>query len=345
MSSYNTLTINLAAIEQNIGSLGPIIPMVKGNAHGTDPIILSSFLQTQENVRFLGVAHLQEAIHLRNAGIEIPILLLSFLPHEAALIAKYNITPVVDTIEKVMALENAGVEAVHLHLDTGMHRFGVSLQEAPLLLHRIRNSNLELEGVMTHFASSELHPEFTREQTELFERFVTTLQPKPRWIHAASSFALKRFSLPFCNLSRIGLSLFTPTPVLELTSTLIGIKSLSKGDSVGYNRQFIAKDDMRIAIVPIGYHDGWHLSYSEKAYVLIHGKKAPMIGRICMDFMMVDITHIPEAKIADSLLLFGKELPFEQLAQTFDTNPRQLICSLGPRIERKFTHAKLHSAI
>lgn len=335
------MTIDLEGIEKNIEAFNEIalMPMViKGGGHGTDPLELARFFE-QRNVPFLGVSHVSEAIALREGGIQAPIFVLAFLPQEAQTLVDYKLTPAVDTPEKVEAIRRAakGPYPVHLNIDTGLHRFGVLVEEAPLLLKQIEQK-LELEGVMTHFVSSEdaLMDEFSRKQIELFYPFAN----KARWTHAASSYAQMRFSLPFCNLARIGLFCLLPHPAISLTATVMGIKQVKQGESIGYGRHFRAIRDMTIAIISIGYHDGWHISYSEKGSVFIRGKSARMIGKICMDFQMVDISDIEGVKVGDPVELIGPNLPLERVAKSFEINPRQLLASLGSRIQRKFIYAQ-----
>ena len=141
---------------------------------------------------------------------------------------------------------------------------------------------------------------------------------------------------------RIGIGLFQPENVLTLESRIASIYQCKKGESVGYLRGYrVKRDEEKIAVISIGYHDGIDLRYSGKGYVLIHGKKAPMIGLICMDFMMVDVTDIPEANSGDPVMIFGKELPIQTVASWATPNVRELMTALGPRIERHFIHEEL----
>lgn len=324
------MRIDLTAIKRNIASLGPIIPMIKGNGHGTSLIELGRFFEN-EQCPFLGVSHLSEAIDLREAGIKKDIFLLSFLPCDAETVIHYNITPVVDTLDKVIAIEHVKKDhPMHLHVETGMNRFGCPIGEAPLLMHRIHNLN----GIMTHFSTPE-DREFTQRQIDAFAPFAQ----KAPWTHAASSSILGNYKLPFCNLSRVGLNLFLPHPVITLHATLMAIRSVKKGESVGYGRRYSAtRDQEKIGVISFGYHDGWHLPYSEMGSVWLHGKFAPMVGKICMDFQMIDLTHIPQARVGDHVELIGPNLPFEHVAKTFEINPRHLLASLGSRIERRFIY-------
>jgi alanine racemase/UDP-N-acetylmuramoyl-tripeptide--D-alanyl-D-alanine ligase len=269
--------------------------------------------------------------------------------------------------ENILALAQAAKQnkkgvKVHLHVDTGMNRLGCRIEEALALAKEIENTPyLKLEGVFTHFAASE-NPEedfFTKGQINRFNEMLDELSKNgisPPYTHAANSAGAARFSLPMCNMVRIGLSLYglSPSkaakealelrPALTLTSRIVGINKCKSGDSVSYGRNYrIEKENARIAVIPIGYFDGIHRSYSGKGFLMIRGKKAPIVGNICMDFMMADITHIPEAAINEPVLIFGEDefgnsYPAEEIALLGNTIVYELIACLGPRIQRVFIH-------
>lgn len=363
MQSSNHLTIDLGAIHHNLkqltSSFGHVMVMVKANAYGTDPVRLSKFIQNHHlgGIPMLGVSHVQEGIYLREEGIELPIFVISAPPFAAEMVVAYRLTPAVSSIDEVEALDRAAERLsrkvpVHLHLDTGMNRFGVSAEEAFPLYRSIKKASyLSLEGIMTHFAAAEAveFDPFTKEQITQFKSFVYSLPSPPRWIHAANSAGAVRFPLPFCNMVRIGLGvvgsgicLEGTKPALTLSSQLASVSYSKKGESVGYNRTYtITKEKERIGVIPIGYHDGILRSLSGKGYVLVHGKKAPMIGTICMDFMMVDLTHIPEAVVGDEITLFGADLPVENLAAWGNTDVREVLTSLPSRVKRVWTNVPL----
>lgn len=331
--------------------------MVKASAYGTDALRLSSFYSSC-GIDIVGVSHLDEAINLRKNGITFPLFVIHAFENEAEEIVNHDLEVglsdmgLFSSLVKQSAKEKKQVR-VHLHVDTGMKRFGCLPEEALLLAKKIKDSkNLFLEGVMTHFVASETEKfdPFSNKQLKVFAKTVDELKNEhmsPRWIHTQNSGGALRFKVPSCNMVRVGVAplgyLFPPLqPSLTVESTIIGINECKKNESVGYNKSYIAKRDKeKIAILPIGYHDGLHLNFSGKGYSLIHGKKAPFVGKICMDFMMVNITDIPEAKIGDRVLIFGKDekghsLPLETFASFAKTNIREVISTLGPRIERIF---------
>lgn len=354
MQSSSRLSVNLSGIRNNIqkltSSFGHVMVMVKANAYGTDQHTLSKFLHTHPNIPFLGVSHVWEGISLREAGVTLPIFVISAPPHEAEYVVAYQLTPAVSTIVEVEKLNYAAQKLnkklpVHLHLDTGMNRSGVSFSKAFDLYTTIQNApSLYLEGLMTHFAAAEF-PEFdyfTLHQIRQFKEFLDSLPIRPRWVHAANSGGAVRFPLPFCNLARIGLGflgygicLEGVNPVLTLSTKLTAINTGKMGESVSYRRTYTVKQEKeRIGVVPFGYHDGFPRSLSNKGYVLIRGKKAPMIGAICMDFMMIDLTNIPEAQIGDEVLLFGLDLPPTTVASWIEIDVRELLVGLSNRVQR-----------
>ena len=356
MPSSNCLEINFSAILHNLNlfaaSSHNLMVMVKANAYGTDVHTLSKALQwlRKKNVAFLGVSHISEAIALRQSGIQLPIFAISVPPYEAEVAAFYNITCAVSTEEEVLALQAAAQKfqkkiPVHLHINTGMMRFGADLSDAYNTYQKIVEAPcLYLEGVMTHFAAAE-DPgldEFTQLQIVRFQEFLIRIKDKPKWIHAANSAGAARFKLPFCNLARIGLGFLgyadygnAMRSCLKLTSRLASIQTAQVGESVGYNRGYLVQTkEERIGVVAIGYHDGLERSASGKGYVMLHGKKAPQIGTICMDFMMVNLTEIPEAKIGDEATIFDETLSPTLWASWATTDIRELLCRLSPRVKR-----------
>lgn len=346
MPGCSYLTIDLDVIRKNVQKLtskcGALMGMVKGNGYGTDAVLLSKFLQNC-GLSFLGVSHTTEAIHLRENGVTHPIFVISVPPFEAKKIVDYQLTAALSTFEEAEALNEEGEKQqktlpVHLHLNTGMNRFGAALNEGMALYQYLQQAPfLNFEGVMTHFAAANsiAYDPFTLKQISLFKRFVGSLPETPRWIHAANTPGAVRFSLPFCNLARVGLELLNGA--LSLTSHLHAIHWVKKGESVGYLRAHtIEKESLRVGVIPFGYCDGFHRSIIGKGYVLIHGKKAPMIGSLFMDFMMVDLSEIPEAELGDQVTLFNRELPLETIAEWENTDVREILVRLSPRIERKW---------
>ncbi|MDP1835941.1 MAG: alanine racemase [Chlamydiales bacterium] len=370
--ALNTYTVNLAAVKQNIqairAKLAPytrVMVMVKALAYGTEEIRMATFLKTC-GVDILGVAFVDEGVNLKRSGASQAVFSLNALPIEAALAVHWGIEVGVSCRALIEALAKEATAQqkqakVHLNIDTGMGRLGCRPEDALELAALIaEHPSLQLEGVFTHLACSE-SPEadqFTRQQYALLETVIKCIEGQGisvRWRHAANSSAVLRHNFPACNMVRVGLAIFglhgseTQTRcdlklALSLKSHIAGINQCREGETVGYGRAYrIQQPNERIAILPLGYFDGIHRHYSGKGQVMIRGKRASMIGTICMDYMMVDITHIPEAQVGDEVLIFGINdqghyLAPEELAAHGGSVAHELISCLGPRIKRHFVY-------
>lgn len=369
----NICLVNLASIEHNLKMLRQRLPpktrimvMVKALAYGTDDFRIAKFLHTC-GIDILGVSYVDEGVALKRGGVSQDIFVLNAADFEIPKVVKWGLEVAVSNLSYIEAL---GKEAerlnktikVHVHIDTGMSRFGCRPKEAPLLIEKIQQmKHLKLEGVMTHFTSSDdpKEDEITLYQAKKLEDLIALLEQKGidvPWRHAANSAAALRFQFPSFNMVRIGLAVYGLYPsqavkdslklklAISLISRIVGINHCRKGDTVSYGRTYtVDKEFQNIAVLPIGYFDGMHRNYSGCAHVMIRGQKAPMVGRICMDFMMVDVTEIPDAKIGDPVLIFGEDefgdyLSPEDLAQKGDSIIHELITCLGPRIQRVFVY-------
>ena len=366
----NQYTINLAAVAENIERIKTktnntrMMVIVKALAYGTDEVQMAKFLETC-GIEILGVSYADEGISLKRAGVSQAIFVINAAVYEAAKVVKWDLEIGVsdEALIKACALEakiqNKKVK-MHLHIDTGMSRFGCRAEEA-LSLAKLIQSNplLELEGVMTHFACADDPSQdlFTRRQIDCFDTIIKELHHSgidPKWVHASNSAGAIRFNLPQYNMVRIGLAIYGLQTseatkealelrfALSLISHIVGINTCKKGETISYGRSFtVTRDKQLIAVLPIGYFDGLHRKYSDKGFVMIQGKKAPMVGKICMDYMMVDITDIPNVSCGDSVLIFGEDeyghyLSPEDLTSHSDFIVHELITCLGPRIQRFF---------
>jgi alanine racemase/UDP-N-acetylmuramoyl-tripeptide--D-alanyl-D-alanine ligase len=371
--STNQCFINLAAIGTNLCIIrkkaGPktrIMPIIKASAYGTDNLMMTKFLESQ-GIDIFGVSYVDEGIALRKAGIKKSLFTINAAAYEAKKAVDSNLEIGVSDTSLIKALADEAecqkkVIKVHLHVDTGMSRLGCRKEEALALAKDIASIPfLKLEGIMTHFAAAESPKEdpFTLMQIKQFDHVISSIEKHGisiPWKHAANSSALMRFELPQYNMARVGLALYglTPSPAakeslelklaLSLQSRIVGINLCKKGETVSYGRNYtIEKDHQKIAVVPIGYFDGMHRHYSGKCKVIIHGQTAQMVGNICMDYLMVDISDIPYASIGDPVLIFGEDehgnyLSPEDLAVQGNSIAHELITCLGPRIQRVFIH-------
>jgi alanine racemase/UDP-N-acetylmuramoyl-tripeptide--D-alanyl-D-alanine ligase len=372
----NQCIINLAAVQSNIAALREKLPastrlmiMVKALAYGTDDVRMAKFL-TRCGIDILGVSYVDEAVALKRAGAPQSIFVLNAAHYEAAKVVKWNLEvgvsdeTFVDILAECAQQHHKKIK-VHLHVDTGMSRFGCRPENAIDLAQRICSCPfLGLEGIMTHLACAEAANDdaFTLSQIALFEGVIADLEKMGisiPWKHAANSSASLRFPLPQFNMARIGLAaygLYTSPEVsnaldlrlaLSLISRIVGFNDCHRGDTVSYGRSHRFEQNSRLAVLPIGYFDGLHRNYSGKGRVVIHGKKAPMVGKICMDYMMVDVSDIPQAAIGDPVLIFGEDefgnyLSPEELAQQGNSIVHELMTCLGPRIPRIFIYEEAH---
>ncbi|HXO39133.1 MAG TPA: alanine racemase [Candidatus Acidoferrum sp.] len=361
------LWVNLAAIEGNIarfrrhcGGSVHIVAMLKAMAYGTELAQLGSWM-SQLGIHRVGVSSANEGVAVRKTGADQEILVFLSEREDVDNLLSYRLTPVIYSAELVdafaAALDGSGRTLdVHLKVDTGMHRLGVPPATAVELAQRIRSSGvMRLTGLCTHFASAEdpASDDFTRQQIATFDQVITALQAngfESLQIHAANTAGAIRFPEAHYNMVRIGLGLYGIYPsdaarkILDLelavgvTSRITSIQEFPSGDTLGYNRTFTAKRRTRVGIVPFGYDDGLPWQLSGAGHVLVEGRTAPIVGRISMDQMQIDLTDIPDATIGAEVLLYGTRnghtLRPEQVSQSAGTIPYELLTRLGERVHR-----------
>ena len=361
------LWVNLAAIEGNIARFrrhcGPgthILAMLKAMAYGTELTQLASWM-SRLGIHHIGVSSANEGAALRKSGADQDIFVFLSEREDVDNLVRYRLTPVIHSAELVesfaSALTNGGkMLDVHLKIDTGMHRLGVAPQIAVELAQRIKNSGvMRLTGVCTHFASAD-DPDsdaFTLQQIAMFDKVVSALRNagfNNLQVHAANTAAAMRFPQSHYNMVRIGLGLYGiyPSPAAELamelelaigvTSRITSIQQFEPGDTLGYGRSYKAARTMRVGIVPFGYDDGlpWRLANASK--VMVAGKLAPIVGRISMDQMQIDLTEIPGVTAGTEVLLYGTHngqvLRPELVAEQAGTISHELLTRLGERVHR-----------
>jgi Alr-MurF fusion protein len=361
------LWVNLAAIEGNIarfrrhcGGAVHIIAMLKAMAYGTELAQLGSWM-SQLGIHHVGVSSANEGVAVRKTGADQEILVFLSEREDVDNLLSYRLTPVIYSAELVEAFAAALAGSgrtldVHLKIDTGMHRLGVPPATAVELAQRIRSTGvMRLTGVCTHFASAEdpASDDFTRQQIAAFNQVIAGLEANgfnDLQIHAANTAGAIRFPEAHYNMVRIGLGLYGIYPSeaaskiidLELavgvTSRITSIQEFSPGDTLGYNRTFTAKRRTKVGIVPFGYDDGLPWQLSGAGQVLVEGRTAPIVGRISMDQMQIDLTDIPDASIGAEVLLYGTHnghtLRPEQVSQMAGTISYELLTRLGERVHR-----------
>ncbi len=343
-----------------------ILAMVKALAYGSELVRLSSWL-SEAGIDHLGVSTADEGVELRRAGIQLPILVTLPTPEEAAKLARFELLPAVYSfalVEPLAAAARAALPpgrrlAVHLKVDTGMHRVGVAPGEAlPLARAVSATGALRVTGLMTHLASAEdpAADGDTRRQLALFDQARAELAAAGfggLLCHAAATAAAARFPEARYDMVRLGLGLFGLYPSaavasaipLQLAVTLLSriaeVRTLARGDRVGYGgTHTVTAERLRAGVLPLGYHDGIPWSLSNRGAVLVDGRPAPILGRISMDSMVVDLSAAPDAAAGSEALLFGVHhgavLRPEEVAAQAGTIPYELLARLGPRIQRVY---------
>ncbi len=340
-----------------------VCAVVKADAYGHGVGIVAPLLQKQ-GADVFAVSNIEEAIELRDCGITKPIIILGYTPCDfAPELAENGISQCVYSLEYATELSNTAKKSelkikIHLKLDTGMSRLGFDCRTDDLCgideaVAAAKLENLEVDGVFTHFAVSdrnELEEDgFTDEQ---YNRFISAVKMlklngiNPEFVHCCNSAAMCQDKEKHLNMCRAGIVLYglTPSstlelpqdfkPVMSFKSVVSQVKQINAGDTVSYGRTFKADRTVTVATVTAGYADGYPRLLSNKGYVLIHGKRANILGRICMDQFCVDVTDIPNVKRDDEVLLFGGDLPVEQLAELANTINYELICDVSSRVER-----------
>lgn len=338
-----------------------VLALVKADAYGHGLIECSKAL-CEEGIDYLGTASLEEAKIIREAGINCPILCVGVLPQESENICvDYSVDQAVSTLEEIERIETYAKKVnkqanVHIKIETGMHRTGIRAgDELNELLKKIHSfDHLCIKGVFTHFALSDsIDKEKTLKQAECFKKAVDQIKNFgfcDVLVHCANSGAILQYPSLTFDMVRAGIILYGyyPSdetlktiqiePVLDFTTNVVAINKVYKGETIGYGCTFEATRDMTVAVLPVGYGDGYKRLISNRGYVLINGKKAPVTGRICMDMTMVDITDIPEVKIGDEAVLIGEQkgekITADDLAEWSDTISYEIILSITGRVPK-----------
>lgn len=363
------LEINLNALVHNLDyyrkQLNPgtkIMAMVKAFSYGSGSFEIANILQYHQ-IDYLAVAYADEGVELRKAGISTPIMIMNPDEQSYDAIIKHNLEPEIYNFRSLEMLEekiksniipdNKPVK-VHIKLDTGMHRLGFLPEDVEALISRLSvNRSIYVVSVFSHLAASEdpSEDEFTGLQISQFENMSAKFKKHLRQaiqMHILNSAGISRFPQAQFDMVRLGISLYgVPTVEIEkdklenvstLKSTISQIKTITKGETIGYNRTARASENITIAIIPIGYADGLNRKLSNgKGKVYINGATAPVIGNICMDMCMVDITGI-DAKEGSDVIIFGKEHPIAELAEAIGTIPYEVLTSISRRVKRVYYH-------
>ena len=368
--------IDLDAISANFDAIAaktkvPVMAVVKADAYGHGAIQVARLLQ--DRAAFFGVSSFLEATELRRAGLNNPILILGHTPVKAFGTAiREGIRPTIFRYEDAVALSEAAVAAgipapFHLAVDTGMSRIGFEpAEESAEVCARIAKlPGLVTEGVFSHFATADCRDlTRSRAQAEHFDAFCEMLKARDVEIpirHLNNSAGLMNFDAHY-EMVRAGIvtygmypseevspDLLELKPALQFLSKVTFVKTLPAGREISYGGTYVTTKETRVATVPVGYADGYRRSLSGKFYCLVHGKKAPILGRICMDQMMVDVTDIPQTQPGDRVTLVGTDgmqtITMEQIAAAADSFNYEFVCGISRRVPRIYVSGgqKVHS--
>lgn len=351
----NALRKNFYRVREIVSSKVKIMSIVKADAYGHGALRVSRVLE-DAGTFMLGVATMDEAMELRANGITVPIIILSGIyEDEYENIARNNLLPVVYSFETLDSLNNYAHKnnlniKYHLKLDTGMNRLGISPDNLSQFLNRIKSSgNLTLDGVFTHFSSADGEDKsYTYSQLEIFNELINKIKEHFYYIpymHTANSSALQRFPESHYNLVRPGIMLYGSqtdddiclNPVMRLKTKIVQIKELSKGSRVSYGGTFVTDRVTKIAVLPVGYADGYMRNLSNNASVSVNGSTAPVIGRVCMDLTIIDVTDIRDVNIGDEVTLFGDDrINIDDLASRAGTISYEMLSIVGKRVQRVY---------
>lgn len=364
--------IDLAALRQNLKVIraalhSPAVKtlaIVKADAYGHGMPMVARTL-SRAGVDFFGVATIDEAVQLRRICPRAQILVLgSFHPDQIGTYAAQRIIPTISSVEDVAEIERAKLKSplsAHLKIDTGMGRLGVWHEEIHSLLKALTKAKrLRVEGIYTHFSRADHEDqEFTREQLHRFDEAAKEAAAagiRPRYLHAANSMGLVRFKEAHLNLVRPGIVLYglNPSstaplpkglrPVMSLKAKISFLKKVEKGRTISYGATYETPRATQIATLPIGYSHGYKLGFSNKAHVVVRGKKCPVIGRVTMDQTLVDVGGVPSVRRWDEVTLIGHDgragVSAEDLAKLIGTIPYEIVCSVHSRIPRIYKNIR-----
>lgn len=360
MDLQKWVEIDLSSLIHNLNQLKKfhpkVLPVIKSNAYGHGLIEVAKRLESY--VDTVCVISTDEGEQLREAGFKRNILILgSFFPFEKEVrrILKYNLIPTVSSIEELKALgkTNRSIK-FHLMINTGMNREGISVSDLPEFINTyVSSKNLKMEAIYTHFSSAYFDKEYTMRQIDLFNFALKTLRKanlNPTFIHAANSAASVLYPQAHYDAIRPGIALYgllpfkgaeryiNLKPVLSWKARIVLIRHLPKGSAISYGQTYVTKRKSKIAVIPVGYADGYSRLLSNKSEVLLHGRRVKVVGVITMDMTMLDVTDIKDVKVGDEVVLIGaqgnEKVTAEEIADLLNTINYEIVCKIHPRVKR-----------
>ncbi|MES2645678.1 MAG: bifunctional UDP-N-acetylmuramoyl-tripeptide:D-alanyl-D-alanine ligase/alanine racemase [Bacteroidota bacterium] len=356
------LEINLTALTHNLHQyrqlLRPgvkLMVMVKAFGYGSGDAEVAKVLQYNK-VDYIGVAYADEGVALRKAGIHLPVMVMNPEPGTFETIEQYNLEPeiysfsILEAFEQYCETQGISQYPIHIKLDTGMHRLGFEMHEVSKLTERLQHQNiLVVKTAYTHLAASEdpKHDDFTQHQSDQFAAACEVLESKlgyPVIKHVANTSAIRRHPNKHFDMVRLGIGMYGLDVNMEdlqvvntLKTTVAQVKKVAAGETVGYGRKGVILKDSVIATVRIGYADGYRRQLSNGlGFMHVKNQKAPVIGNVCMDMTMIDITHIPGVKAGDDIEIFGIHIPIQQIARQCNTISYEILTGISQRVKRVY---------
>jgi alanine racemase len=369
--SLSTLRQNFRTVQKHLGAAVTVCAVVKADAYGHGAVECSRALEG-EGAKWLGVTSLDEAIPLRDAGIQSNILLMTgFWRGEEAEIIRLQLTPTVWELWQIESLDKAAAglgvsrHPVHLKVDTGMGRLGVAVEQLPAVLRALSAAkHLRLEGLSTHLASSEImDAPSVAEQERTFEvarKMVRESGFEPSFVHMANTgavisrretwntmvrpgVALYGYYLPFQRAGRevSGGTLRLPVrPILTWKTRILSLRNFAANQALGYGATYVTKAPAHVAVLPVGYADGYNRQLSNRGRVMVRDHYAPIVGRISMDLTLADVTGIPGVSVGDEVILLGSTdgLSVDALehAELANSTPYEILCNISKRVPRRY---------
>lgn len=366
--SLNAIEHNYNVIRNKVADDTKVCCVIKADGYGHGAVELSQIYE-KLGADFFAVSNIDEGIEIRKSGSKLPIVILGYTPvSEAKNLAAYNISQAVFSLEYAKELSEKCVEEdcickMHIKVDSGMSRIGFMCQEFPRDEYSVEEiceacclPNLEVEGLFTHFCVSDEDAEgreFTNKQYENFIYVRDSLKKRGvdiSVVHCSNSGAIEDYPETCCDMVRAGIILYglAPSskladrldlvPAMTLKTVVAFVKEVQKGATISYGRTFTADRKMKIATVPIGYADGFIRQNAKDGYMMVNGKKAKIVGRICMDQTMLDVTDIEDVKTGDEVVVFGTgengEPTADSLAENTGTINYETVCLVGKRVPR-----------
>ncbi len=348
---------NLKQYQQKLKPSTRLMVMVKAFSFGSGSYEIANVLQ-YHNINYLAVAYADEGVELRRAGINLPIMVMNPEASTFDALVQYNLEPdlyapgILESFQEFLGREGIQQFPVHIELETGMNRLGFSKEQLPVLLTAIRGNAFKVQTVFSHLAASEdpQHDAYTRRQADLYKKMADEIQsvlPYNFIRHISNTAGITRHPDLQMDMVRLGIGLYGVSTdegqnmdlreVSTLRSTIAQIKELREGETVSYGRNGVLLRNSRIATVRIGYADGYPRNLGNGAgKIWVNGQLAPVVGTICMDMTMIDITDIPQVQEGDAVVIFGKELPVNQVAHWAQTIPYELLTGISQRVKRVY---------